>query len=89
MRLAETLLQVKKTEMGIPVFWTTAKSDPPWKFKVWFDQFLMAIAVKENVIPEIILEEPKPVTEKPEPRLEAVNQERMLLRQQLAKHGID
>ena len=30
----------------------------------------MAVTLKENVIPEIILEEPKPVIEEPEPRRE-------------------
>ena len=64
------LAQDKRTDMGIPVFWTTANSDPPWNFKVWFDQFLMAVTVKENVNPEVMLEDPKLVLEEPEPRPE-------------------
>ena len=83
------LSQDTRTDTGIPVFWTTANSDPPWNFKVWFNQFLMAVTVKENVNPEVILEDPKPVLEEPNhvrKRLETV---KMLLRQQLEKHGID
>ena len=64
------LSQDNRTDMGIPVFWTTANSDPPWNFKVWFDQFLMTVKVKENVNPYVILEDPKPVLEEPEPRPE-------------------
>ena len=56
--------------MSIPVFWTTAISDHPWNFKEWFDQFLMAVTVKENVNTEIMLEDPKPVIEEPESRPE-------------------
>ena len=55
------LAQDNRTDMGVPVFWTTANSDPPWNFRVWFDQFLMAVTVKENVKPEVMLEDPKPV----------------------------
>ena len=64
------LAQDNRTDMRISVFWTTANSDPPWNFKVWFDQFLMAVTVKENVNPEVMLEDPKPVLEEPEPRPE-------------------
>ena len=64
------LSQDIRTDMGFPVFWTTAISDPPWIFKVWLDQFLMAVTVKENVNSQILLEEPKPVIEEPEPRPE-------------------
>ena len=62
--------QDTRTDIGIPVYWTTANSDPPWNFKVWFDQFLMTVTVKENVNPEVMLEDPKPVLEEPEPRPE-------------------
>ena len=34
--------QDNRTDMGIPVFWTTANSYPPWIFKIWLDQFLLA-----------------------------------------------
>ena len=64
------IAQDNRIDMGIPVFWTTANFDPPWSFKVWFDQFLMAVTVKENVNPEVNLEDPKPVLEEPEPRPE-------------------
>ena len=56
--------------MGIPVFWASANLDPPWQFKIWFEQFLMAVTVKENVNPEIILEEPKDILEEPPPHPE-------------------
>ena len=56
--------------MGIPVFWTTANSDPPWNFKIWLDQFLLAVTVKESVNPELFLEEPKQVLLEPLPRPE-------------------
>ena len=59
--------QDNRTDMGIPVFWASANLDPPWQFKIWFEQFLMAVTVKENVNPEIILEEPKDILEEPPP----------------------
>ena len=62
--------QDNRTDMGIPVFWASANLDPPWQFKIWFEQFLMAVTVKENVNPEIILEEPKDILEEPPPRPE-------------------
>ena len=62
------LSQDNRTDMGVPVFWTTANSDPPWNFKVWPDQLFMAVTVKENVNPKIILEDPKQVIKEPEPR---------------------
>ena len=62
--------QDNRTDMGIPVFWTTANSDPPWNFKIWLDQFLLAVTVKESVNPELLLEEPKEVLLEPLPRPE-------------------
>ena len=53
--------------MGIPVFWVSSNSDPPWNFEIWFDQFLLAVTVKENVDPEVLLEEPRAVLEEPLP----------------------
>ena len=62
--------QDNRKDMRIPVFWASANLDPPWQFKIWFEQFLMAVTVKENVNPEIILEEPKDILEEPPPRPE-------------------
>ena len=45
------LSQDNRKDMGTPVFWTSAKSDLPWNFKIWFDQFLLAVTMKENVNP--------------------------------------
>ena len=59
-----------RTDMGIPVIWTTAHSDPPWNFKIWLDQFLLAVTVKEKVNPAVLLEDPKPVLEESVPRPE-------------------
>ena len=67
---AAFLSQDNRTDMGIPVFWTTADSDPPWNFKIWLDQFLLAVTVKESVNPELLLEEPKEVLLEPLPRPE-------------------
>ena len=64
------MAQDNRTEMGIPVFWTSASSDPPSNFKIWLDQFMLAVTVKEGVNPEILLEEPKEVVEEPMPRPE-------------------
>ena len=50
-------VQDNRTDMGIPVFWASANLDP-WQFKIWLEQFLMAFTVKENVNPEIMLEDP-------------------------------
>ena len=56
--------------MGILVLWVSANSDPPWNFETWFDQFLLAVTVKENVDPEVLLEEPRAVLEYPLPHPE-------------------
>ena len=57
--------QDNRTDMGNPVFWASASSDPPWNFETWFDQILLAVTVKENLDPEEMLEEPKVVLEEP------------------------
>ena len=59
--------QDNRTDLRIPVFWASANSDPPWNFETWLDQFLLAVTVKENVDPEVMLEEPKTVLEEPLP----------------------
>ena len=53
--------QDNRRDMGIPVFWTTSNSDPPWNFKIWLDQFLLTVTVKESVNPELLLEEPREI----------------------------
>ena len=55
--------QDNRTDMGISVFWASENLDPAWQFKIWFEQFLMAETVKENVNPEVRLEEPKEILE--------------------------
>ena len=62
--------QDNPTDMGIPVFWASANLDPPRQFKIWFEQFLMALTVEENVNPEVMLEDPKDILEEPPPRPE-------------------
>ena len=62
--------QDNRMDVGIPVFCTTANSDPPWNFKIWLDQFLLAVTVKESVIPELLLEEPRETLFEPLPRPE-------------------
>ena len=64
------MAQDDRTDMGIPVFWTSASSDPPWNFKILLDQFMLAVTVKESVNLEILLEEPKEVIDEPMPRPE-------------------
>ena len=64
------LSQDNRTDMGIPVFWTTANSDPPWNFRIWLDQFFLAVTVKESVDPELLLQEPKEVLLEQLPRSE-------------------
>ena len=64
------MAQDNKTDMGIPVFWTSTCSDPLWTFKIWLDQFMLAVTVKESVNPDILLEESKEVIEEPMPRPE-------------------
>ena len=62
--------QDNRTDMGIPVFWTTAYSDPLWNFKIWLDQFLLAVKVKESVNAELLVEEPRGILLEPLPRPE-------------------
>ena len=62
--------QDSRTDMGIPVFWASANLDPPCQFKIWLEQFLMAVTVKENVNPEVMLEDPKDILEEPPSRPE-------------------
>ena len=59
------MAQDNRTDMGSPVFWTSASSDPPWNFKILLDQFMLVVTVKESVNPEILLEEPKEVIDEP------------------------
>ena len=61
------MAQDNRTDMGIPVFWASAHSDPPWNFETWFDQFLLAVTVKEIADPEVMLEEHKVVLEESVP----------------------
>ena len=51
---AEFSAQDNHTDLVIPVFWASVNLNPPWQFKIWLVQILMA--VKENVNPEIMLE---------------------------------
>ena len=76
------IAQDNRMDMGIPVFWTSASSDPPWNFKIWLDQFMLAVTVKESVNPEILLEEPKEVIDEPMPALKP-QEKKKLLRQLL------
>ena len=62
--------QDNRTDLGIPVFRTTAHSDLLWNFKIWLEKFLLAVTVKENVNPELLRDDPKPVSEDPVPRPE-------------------
>ena len=66
--------QKNRIDMGILVFWATANLDPPWQFKIWLEQFLMAVTVKENVNPETMLEDPKDTLEEPPPRPETLRE---------------
>ena len=43
---------------------------PHWSFKIWLDQLLLAVTVKEDVNPAELLEDPEPVLEEPVPRRE-------------------
>ena len=64
------MAEENQTDMGIPVFWTSASTDPPWNFKVWLDQFKLAVTVKDSVNPDKLLEDPKEVIDEPMPRPE-------------------
>ena len=66
------MAQDNRTNMGVPVFWTPASSDPQWRLKIWFDQFLLAVTIKENKNLEILLEDPKAVIDEPLPRPETL-----------------
>ena len=64
--------QDNRMDMIIPVFGSSAKLDPPRQFKIWFEQFLMAVVMKENVNPEVMLEEPKNILEELPPQPETI-----------------
>ena len=90
------LSQDNRTDMGIPVFWTTANSDPPWNFRIWLDPFFLAVTVKESVDPELLLQEPKEVLleqlPRPEPPREHENAQAIAdreARDQLARDKIN
>ena len=74
--------QENRTHMGIPVFWASTNLDPPWQFKIWFEQFLMAVTVKENVNPEVMLEDPKDILKNHLHDQKRHERERMKLRRQ-------
>ena len=62
------MAQDNRTNIDIPIFWTSASSDPPWNFEIWLDQFMLAVTEKENVNPEILLEDSKKVIDELIPR---------------------
>ena len=49
--------------------------DPLWNFKIWFDQFLMAVLVKQNVNPEKLLDDARVFIEEHELRSEIPRKE--------------
>ena len=62
--------QDNRTNMGLQVSWASASLDSPLQFTFWLERFLMAVTMKENFNPEIMLEDQKDIREKPPPRLE-------------------
>ena len=74
--------QDNRTDMGIPVFWASANLDPPCQFKIWFEQFLMAVTVEEKVSPEVMLEDPKYILEEPPRQPETPREGDMKLRRE-------
>ena len=62
--------QDNRTNMGLQVSWASASLDSPLQFKFWLERFLMAVTMKENFNPEIMLEDQKDIREEPPPRLE-------------------
>ena len=60
---AVTLTENNRSDRRILVFWTTANSDPSWQFNIWLQQFSVAVTVKENVNPDLLLDIPKDVLE--------------------------
>ena len=74
--------QDNRTDMGIPVLWASANLDPPCQFKIWFEQFLMAVTVEEKVSTEVMLEDPKYILEEPPAQPETPREGDMKLRRE-------
>ena len=68
------------TDIRKPAFWVTANLDPPWQFRICLEQFLMAVAVKENVNPEVMLEAPEDLLEDSPHNLRQHVRKKMMLR---------
>ena len=61
-----------RTELlGVPSFWGKPPAEPPYPWEVWIGQFFLAVSLKENYDPNILLSDPATVHEdpprKPEP----------------------
>ena len=53
-----------RTELlGVPSFWGKPPAEPPYPWEVWIGQFFLAVSLKENCDPNILLSDPATVHE--------------------------
>ena len=62
-----------RTELlGVPSFWGKPSAEPPYPWEVWIGQFFLAVTLKENCDPNILLTGPAAVHDDPPPRTEPI-----------------
>ena len=58
--------------LGVPSFWGKPLAEPPYPWDVWIGQFFLAVSLKENCDPNILLTDPAEVHDDPPPRPELI-----------------
>ena len=58
--------------LGVPSFWGKPSAEPLYPWEVWIGQFFLAVSLKENCDPNILLPEPAKVHDDPPPRPEQI-----------------
>ena len=58
--------------LGVPSFWGKPLAEPPYPWEVWIGQIFLAVSLKENCDPNILLTDPAEVHDDPPPRPELI-----------------
>ena len=62
-----------RTELlGVPSFGGEPSAEPPYPWEVWIGQFFLAVSLKENCDPNILLSDPATVQDDPPPKPEPI-----------------
>ena len=62
----------RKELLGVPSFWGKPSAEPPYSWEKWIGQFFLAVSLKENCDPNILLSDPATVHDDPPPKSEPI-----------------